>query len=98
MKAYYNARLNDIAKVFGYRGETPKFLENCSHFNRTRLFFIQVWKALYKEMPRAFAAANPSFPDFQMSSQSEFDQSVNQNTSSKDLLLTVQRLVIEASA
>ena len=63
MKAWYHAGLRDIAKANGYRAETLKSLESCSHFVRTHSFLIQVWEALYLEIIQAFLRAKPELND-----------------------------------
>ena len=50
------------------------------------------------EMISAFVAANPQFSDLLTAIQAEFDQAIQTNTSSQDLLLTVQHLVNETLA
>lgn len=60
MKAYYHAGLRDFAKQSGYRAETLKSLENCSHFKRTNTFLSKSGKlSLLMEMISCFCRARP---------------------------------------
>ena len=54
MKICYKAGLKELAQASGYRGATLKSLELCSSYQRTHLFFMQVWEVLYREMLHAY--------------------------------------------
>ena len=91
MKAYFHAGLNEIAKASGYRAETLKSLETCSHFKRTHSFLIQVWEALFTEMLVVFASTNQQLALLLESVKDVLDQTLD-NTPNQ-LLLSVMTLV-----
>ena len=98
MKAYYDVGLREFAKQSGYRAETLKSLENCSHFKRTHSFLTQIWEALLTEMVSSFATAKPEFADLLKSAQDQVTEATTNNTSTTALLMNIQCLMAETSA
>ena len=98
MKAYFHAGLQEIAKGSGYRKETLKSLENCSHFKRTHSFLMQVWEGHYIEMVRAFVAAKPEFANLLPSIESKLNEAIKENETTHNMLLGIQCLVTEVAA
>lgn len=93
IKAYYHAGLKEIAKGSGYRAETLKSLEKCSHFKRTHSFLMQVWEALLTEIINSFVIAHPQFSNMITCIQSTMDNATTGGTSPLDLLLSIQQIV-----
>ena len=98
MKAYCHAGLKEIAKSSGYKAETLKSLENCSHFKRTNSFLLQVWEAMFTEMISSFVNYNPQISSIQTSILEAFDHAKDTGVTSHDQLLVIQQLVTEALA
>ena len=89
-KAYYHTGLKEIAEASGYKGGTLKSLENCSHFQRTHSFIVQVCEAIFTEMVVAFIKARPQQKDLVKSVRSALKQAIDGNTTTNhNFLLTV---------
>ncbi len=95
MKAYYHAGLREIAKNSGYKAETLKSLENCSHFKRT---LLQLWEAMLIEMISLFVDSYPQFDALRSAILKAFEEAKQNDTTSHDLLITVQHLVTKTKA
>ena len=94
MKAYH-CGLKEVAHQAGYKAETLKSLENCSHFKRTHYFLLQVWEAMFMEMLKAFVDSSPHHTGLLESILEALNQ---QNITPHNLLLTIQALVTDALA
>ena len=93
MKAYFHAGLKEIAQGSGYKAETLKSLEKCSHFKRTHSFLLQVWEGMFTDMISAFVSAYPQFHSLQKSIKDMLEQALHKDTTSHELLLAVQRSI-----
>lgn len=95
MKAYFHVGLREIANASGYKAETLKSLESCSHFKRTHTFLVQVWEVMYLEMISAFLGAKPQFNDIKAKLQCLLDEHSSDHRSPVELLTSVQELIAE---
>ncbi|SMN12414.1 hypothetical protein SPBRAN_864 [uncultured Candidatus Thioglobus sp.] len=98
MKAYYHAGLREIAKNSGYKAETLKSLENCSHFKRTHSFLLQLWEAMLTEMMKLFVDSYPQFAALRSAILKAFEKAKQKDTTSHELLIAVQHLVTTTKA
>ena len=89
MKAYYHSG-QEIAQQSGYRSETLKSLEKCSHY-----FLLQVWEAMFMEMLKAFITTSPQYAGLLESTLEAMNQ---ENITPQDLLLIIQELATESLA
>lgn len=52
MKQYFHSGLQEIAQAAGFKASTCtlRALQACSHYKRTHIFLLNVWKAMYQQM------------------------------------------------